>query len=340
MSPELLARHNPVPSAGPMPLATRACSALARIGFAGDGANRLSILIFHRVLAVPDPMFPEEMHAQRFDAQLAQLKHCFNFISLTDGVRGLRSGKLPARAACITFDDGYADNAEVALPILQKHGLPATVFVASGFLDGGRMWNDTIIELVRLAPGAIDLTPLGFGRFALRDMAERRASVGSLLNALKYLPLEARMEAVEAVRGLVPVALPDNLMMTTEQVRQLHLAGVEIGGHTINHPILARMDEAGARHEIGGGKAALETIIGAPVRLFAYPNGKPGQDYLGAHARLVREAGFEAAVSTSWGAARPGSDLYQLPRFTPWDRNALRFMLRMVQNARRNGDTV
>ncbi|RJG16275.1 polysaccharide deacetylase family protein [Massilia cavernae] len=337
----LLERSQRLPAvpAGQGPgLSALACRALARVGFAGSG--RLSILIFHRVLPQPDPLFPDEMHAARFDAQLGQLKHSFNFMSLGEGVRGLRSGKLPPRAACITFDDGYADNAEVALPILHKHGLPATVFVATGFLDGGRMWNDTVIELIRRAPDAIDLGPHGYGRFALGTVAERRAAIASLLNTLKYLPLAARLDAVDAVRALVPAALPENLMMTSSQVRQLHQAGIEIGGHTVNHPILARMDDAGARREMADGKDALEGLIGAPVRLFAYPNGKPGQDYLSRHAAMAREVGFEAAVSTSWGAARPGGDLFQLPRFTPWDRKPLRFMLRMVQNARRNGDTV
>lgn len=328
------------PAAAAMSLAGMASRALARIGFGGSAANRLSILIFHRVLAQPDPLFPDEMHAQRFDTLLGQLKRSFKLISLAEGVAGVRNGMLPPRAACITFDDGYADNAEIALPILQRHGLSACFFVATGFLDGGRMWNDTIIELIRNAPGAIDLRALGYGQFELATLAQRQAAIPALLNALKYLPLDARLEQVDAIRAQVPAKLPANLMMRSAQVRQLHRAGMEIGGHTVNHPILARMDAAAARREIVEGKQALEGLLDAPVRLFAYPNGKPGQDYLAAHAAIVREAGFDAAVSTAWGAARPGSDLFQLPRFTPWDRSQLRFMLRMMQNARRNGDTV
>lgn len=314
--------------------------ALARIGFAGSAANRLSILIFHRVLPQADPLFPDEIDALRFDTQLSQMKHCFNFISLGEGVRGLQAGKLPPRAACLTFDDGYADNAEIALPILQRHGLAATFFVASGFLDGGRMWNDTVIELIRRAPDRIDLRAAGHGQFDLATLAQRKAAIQALLNALKYLPLAQRLEQVGALRALVAAALPENLMMTSEQVRLLHRAGMEIGGHTVNHPILARMDSAGARAEMADGKAALEQIIRAPVRLFAYPNGRPGQDYLPEHAAMAKALGFDAAVSTSWGSARPGGDLFQLPRFTPWDRGQVRFMLRMMQNARRNGDTV
>jgi peptidoglycan/xylan/chitin deacetylase (PgdA/CDA1 family) len=305
----------------------------------GSVRQRLSILIFHRVLAQPDPLFPNELDAVRFARLLALVKGCFNLVSLGDGIEGLRRHSLPPRAACITFDDGYADNADIALPILQRHGAVATFFVASGFLDGGRMWNDTVIELVRRAPDQVDLTRAGFGVLQLGSVAERQAAIGTLLGQLKYLPLAARQDQVDLLRELIPVALPDDLMMTSSQVRQLHAAGMEIGGHTVNHPILARLDAAHARREIADGKAALEALVGAPLRSFAYPNGKPGQDYLAEHARMARELGFEAAVSTSWGAAGPASDLFQLPRFTPWDQGPGRFVLRLLQNMRRPGTT-
>jgi peptidoglycan/xylan/chitin deacetylase (PgdA/CDA1 family) len=306
----------------------------------GSVRQRLSILIFHRVLPRPDPLFPHEIDAGRFEAQLAMLGACFNLVSLRDGIHGLRQGTLPPRAACITFDDGYADNADIALPILQRHGAVATFFVASGFLNGGRMWNDTVIELIRRAPDQVDLTRAGFGVLRLASVAERQAAIGTLLGKLKYLPLEQRHDHVELLRELIPVALPDDLMMTSSQVRQLHAAGMEIGGHTVNHPILARLDPAQARREIADGKEALEALVGSPVRSFAYPNGKPGQDYLAEHARMAREIGFDAAVSTSWGAASQASDSFQLPRFTPWDQGHGRFVLRMLQNMRRAGTTV
>ncbi|WP_229509311.1 polysaccharide deacetylase family protein [Massilia sp. CCM 8734] len=317
-----------------------ASRAMRHLGFLGSARQRLSILIFHRVLARQDAIFPDEVDARRFDAQLTQLKQCFNIMPLADAVRALQAGKLPPRAACITFDDGYADNATIALPILQRHGVHATFFIASGFLDGGRMWNDTVIELIRRAPDRIDLRPAGQDAFELDTVAKRQAAIATLLGALKYLPLDERLRQVAALCALVPVQLPTDLMMTSGQVRQLHRAGMGIGAHTVNHPIVARMEAAAARQEIADGKAALEAIIGAPVTLFAYPNGKPGQDYLAEHVAIVRELGFEAAVSTSWGAARPGGDLFQLPRFTPWDRSQFRYMLRMMQNLRRNGDTV
>ncbi len=315
--------------------------ALLNLFSPGGLRSRLAILIYHRVLPQPDPLFPGESDAVTFDHQMRQLAACFKIIPLHEAVRSLRRGKLPPRAACVTFDDGYADNAEIALPILQKHGIPATFFVATGFLNGGRMWNDTVIELIRRAPGDIlDLGRMGLGQFEIGTITQRRQAVHDVLGKLKYSPLETRRSQVEAMCALIPVIPSNNLMMTSEQIRLLHNAGMEIGGHTANHPILARMENDAAHAEIANGKETLESIIRAPVRLFAYPNGKPGSDYLADHVRMVRDLGFDAAVSTAHGAARAGCDLYQLPRFTPWDWGQVRFTLRMAQNMLRAVETV
>ena len=109
----------------------------------------LSVLIFHRVLREPDPLFSSEVCARRFDALLGWVKLWFNVLPLDEAAQRLAQGTLPARAACLTFDDGYADNHDVALPLLRQHGLPCSFFIATGFLNGGRMWNDTLIEAVR-----------------------------------------------------------------------------------------------------------------------------------------------------------------------------------------------
>ena len=303
--------------------------------------SRLSILIYHRVPPRPDPLFPEEGDAEVFDCQMGQLAACFNVIPLLDAVQGLRKGKLPPRAACITFDDGYADNAEVALPILQRHGLPATFFVATSFLDGGRMWNDTVIELIRRAPGdMLDLSRMDLGQFEIGTVPQRRQAIYNVLSELKYLSLESRRSRIEAMSAIIPVIPSSNLMMTSDQIRILHNAGMEIGGHTANHPILASMENNAARAEIADGKEMLASIIHAPVRFFAYPNGKPGRDYLSDHVGMVKDLGFDAAVSTAHGVAVTGGDLYQLPRFTPWDRGQVRFTLRMAQNMLKTVETV
>ena len=127
-------------------------------------------------------------------------------------------------------------------------------------------------------------------------------------------------------------------MLTSTQLRQLHAAGMGLGAHTVSHPILAAMSERAARNDIANGKRELEQLLQAPVTLFAYPNGKAGRDYGPAHVEIVKSLGFAAAVATDWGVARAGAglDLFQLPRFTPWDRGRLAFLWRLRQNRRQS----
>ncbi|SFP59555.1 Peptidoglycan/xylan/chitin deacetylase, PgdA/CDA1 family [Nitrosomonas cryotolerans] len=293
----------------------------------------LSIVIYHRVLLEPDRLLGGREDKASFELHLSYLTRYFNVLSLPDAILGLRRGTLPSRALCITFDDGYADNAEVALPILKQYGVPATFFIAAGCINGGRMWNDSVIEFVRRVPGdSLDLTSIGLGNYAIGSLMQRRQTLFSLLSTLKYLPLEVRQSQVDKMCALLPIHLPDDLMMSSSQIRALHSAGMEIGGHTMNHPILARIKNNMARSEIAEGKERLEGIIRAPVKFFAYPNGKPGQDYQLDHVNIVKELGFSAAVSTAWGVAKRGDDQYQLPRFTPWDRKQHYFLLRMARN--------
>lgn len=305
---------------------------------AGPGA-RLSVLIFHRVLQGPDPLMPDEMYAQRFDLLLSWVKAWFRVLPLDSAVRLLAEGRLPSRAAVLTFDDGYADNHDVALPLLQRHGLPCSFFIATGFLDGGRMWNDSLIETVRAcaAPeldlrGVKDFDGQDLGRISLADLSARRRAVDHLIGRVKYFEIEQRVICVDQIAERAGVQLPDDLMMTSAQVRALHSAGMLIGAHTVNHPILSRLSEAQGADEIERSRQRLEALIEAPVTLFAYPNGRPGKDYgIKVHPRLVRDLGFDAAVSTHWGAAGQMTDLFQIPRFTPWDRSRFSFGLRMLR---------
>ncbi|MBI5256421.1 MAG: polysaccharide deacetylase family protein [Burkholderiales bacterium] len=301
---------------------------------------RLSILIFHRVLPQPDPLFPDEIDAQGFDHLLGIVGSMFNVLPLDEAVARLDRGGLPARSLAITFDDGYADNCTQAMPILQRHGMTATFFIATGFLDGGRMWNDTVIEAFRRTPHArLDLSPLGLqglAEFTLLTPAQRRAAVDAVLGVVKYLSPPERASKVQQLADLAGAPLADDLMMSSAQVRALRAGGMQIGAHTVSHPILARLDRDEARREIAQSKATLEALLGERVGLFAYPNGKPGQDYGPEAVQITRELGFDAAVSTAWGATRRDSDRFQLPRFTPWDRTPARFGARMAGNLLRS----
>lgn len=295
--------------------------------------GRLSILIFHRVLPEPDPLFDDIPDASRFEQQMRWVARWFNVLSLSEAVARLQAGSLPARALAITFDDGYADNATVAAPLLQRLGLTATFFVTTGVIDGGRMWNDTVIEALRRAPeGSMDLAPLGLGRFEISDAASRRAAIEQVIGAIKRRPYAERLDLVQRIADEVGVELPTDLMMSAGQLRRLHSLGMDVGGHTVTHPILRSLDDASAEREIACGRDDLSQITGRPIDLFAYPNGVPGVDYDARHVAMVRRCGFNAAVSTAHGAAMRDADLFQLPRFTPWDRSRARYGARMASN--------
>jgi peptidoglycan/xylan/chitin deacetylase (PgdA/CDA1 family) len=331
-------------------------AAAAALSPAGPRA-RLAIFIFHRVHRVPDPLFPGEADAAGFDAACGWLARWFRVLPLHEAVQRLSAGTLPARAAAITFDDGYADNHDVALPLLRRHGLTATFFVATGFLDGGCMWNDIVIEAMRHAPAGplavADLLPApgeGEGNgdgggdhdreaplapLVLGDAASRRDACHALIVRLKYLPPAERAERCAAIARRAGSPRPPTPMMTGAQVRALHHAGMGIGAHTLTHPILARLPRAAIEQEVLGSRRALESLLGAPVPLFAYPNGKPGEDYGPEAVAVVREAGFAAAVSTAWGAAGAGSEAHQLPRFTPWGRERWRWAALLLDQLRR-----
>ena len=297
---------------------------------------RLSVLIFHRVTAEADPLFPDDVDVRRFDKICTWLKRWFHVLPLDEAVQRLKSKTLPARAAAITFDDGYRDNREVALPILQRHDLCATFFIATGFLDGGCMWNDVVIESVRRTnESVIDLRPLGISGLAqldVGDMHQKRAAIDLVLRSLKYLPLDQRLNAALRMTALLGIRVPTHNMMTSEQVRALHAAGMQIGAHTVLHPILAGLSDGAARAEMLQSKQRLEHILGEQVTLFAYPNGRPEQDFTERSVEIAREIGFSAAVSTAKGAAHAGTDPLRIPRFTPWDRSRLRFGARLANN--------
>lgn len=310
-------------------------SALQLLSPAGP-RGKLSIFIFHRVLARPDPLFPDEVDAVRFEQMMAWLAEWFNVLPLDEAVRRLSTGELPARAAAITFDDGYADNYVEALPILQRHGLNATFFIATDFLDGGIMWNDSVIEAVRHAKVdyfAADMA--GVAAAPMANNAEKRALLARLIPAIKHLPPPERAAAVERIAEACKADLPTDLMLSTPQLKALRQAGMLIGAHTLSHPILATLDDLEAERQIAGSKAHLEQLLDEPIRLFAYPNGRPGTDYSPRDVALVKKLGFAAAVSTSWGGNNHQTDPYQLLRFTPWDRTKPRFALHLMNNLRK-----
>jgi peptidoglycan/xylan/chitin deacetylase (PgdA/CDA1 family) len=253
----------------------------------------------------------------------------FNVLPFGRAVRLLKKGTLPKAAACITFDDGYRDNFSVALPLLQQYGLTATFFIATGFLEGGRMWNDDIIEAIRLLPNeVVDWQEFGLDQYDLTTHSARINSIGKIQGKLKYLPHAQREATARKIARSAGVDDKSRLMMIADDVRSVRAAGMELGGHTHTHPILTSLTDSDAYSEITQGKIELERILGEPINVFAYPNGNPQMDISSRHVEMLGEAGFIAAATTERGIGKVDTDPYMIPRFTPWDRTPAKFGIR------------
>lgn len=307
----------------------------AAVSPAGERA-RLAAFLFHRVPERTDPMFPGEPDARRFDAIVGWIASQFRVLDPLEACERLVAGTLPSRAAILTFDDGYRDNVEVALPILERHRVRAAFFVATGYLEGGAMFNDRVFEaLRRTSRDAIDLRLFGCGEGPLlpaSDTAARRAIAERIITMIKHRPPAERARAVERLEAHCGVCVDFDPMMRPEQVRTLHVRGMTVGGHTRTHPILAALSPDDAWEEIRGGRDDLRSLLGEEIDLFAYPNGRLGRDFEPTHSGMARRAGYRFAFTTAPGAAARATDALTLPRFTPWDQTRTRFALRALRN--------
>ena len=286
---------------------------LDRLSPSGKRA-RLMIFTFHRILERADPLMADEPDREQFTQMLQWIREVCDVLPLGEA----------------TFDDGYRNNLTLAKPLLVEAGLPATVFIAVDAVRTGVMWNDVAIEAARRWDVGVDLSDLGFETQSLQA-AGSAGRVEVLIAGLKYLPLEERADVVAEVFRRTCGGSPARLMLTESEVAQLAGDGIELGAHTIHHPILTRVPDDVAREEIERSKAWLHELTGRAPVLFAYPNGRPGTDYDQRHVTMVADAGFSAAVSTRWGAARASSEVFELPRFLPWERTRDAFCARLAK---------
>ena len=161
--------------------------------FRAAGDRSIAVLVYHRVLPAPDPLRASEPDLEQFRREMRVLADCFRPLSLADAVAALSTDDFPPGGVCVTFDDGYEDNLRLALPILREFGIPATVFVASGFLDGGVMFNDCVIDAVAASvKEELVLEALGSRRWPLTTLGQRRQCIDDVIDGIKYEPPTVR----------------------------------------------------------------------------------------------------------------------------------------------------
>jgi len=278
-------------------------------------AGRGAILTMHRVRPAPAQAFQPNGHLEITPEFLDRLlgwvrRQGIDILTLDEALARLAAPAHGGRFVVLTLDDGYRDNLEIALPVFERHAAPFTVFVASGFPD--RNANPWWMTLEAAIAGSDRVAWLGASPLTLptRTSAEKYSAFNTLATRVESLPEDAQRAVMDdfAARHRVDVpALLDDAFMTWDELRQL--AGeplATVGGHTVNHPALGRLQEDRAREEVVTGADRLQAELGRRPRHFAYPYGYPGKvgerDY-----RLLAALGFTSAVRTTPGTLTEAS---------------------------------
>ncbi len=276
-------------------------------------SDRLTVLAYHRIGDPNTPgfdTFRPNMSASpaAFAAQMDFICQRFNVISGSELVAWLQGQhKLPPHPALITFDDGYRDNFECALPILQQRNLPAIIFLATDYIGNTKpFYYDLAAYCFRhIHQNQANLPLVGWRRW--KDEESRAAVLVDWLSTLKKLPDDEKWMAIEQLPRALGISVPEDafakLYLTWDQVGAMIKAGIEMGAHTQSHPILTRVCLEQARAELAGSRARIEAETGRPVTTFAYPNGLPA-DFNSDILAAIQQVGFKAAFTLMPGPAR------------------------------------
>jgi peptidoglycan/xylan/chitin deacetylase (PgdA/CDA1 family) len=264
--------------------------------------DEVCVLGLHRVLTKAEQERSNSLDGMiiledTYLALLAHLQRRFNVISLEAFLSADGQRVASSKPACvITFDDGWADTYSRAFPGLQKSGLPAVAFLATGSIESrGGFWVEKVKKAWRTpltrqrAQSALNKCP---GAAAPANMG-----IEALVELLKRMPTKRRNKILELILPAEWVSddpAEVDAMLTWEQAKEMSMAGVEIAAHTVNHPLLTYEDKADVDCELKLSKQTLEARLGKQVRAFAYPNG----DWNATVREQVAESGYRCAFTT------------------------------------------
>jgi len=290
-----------------------------------------AILTYHRVNDHRDPFF-SAMPTTVFERQVQHLARHYTVLPVEELVDRMRAGAVPRNAAAITFDDGYRDTLTHAAPILAGYGLPATVFLATGFIGTTEVpWYDRLATALKLSRRPSVIAPSG-EELVLETIEDRVRALARTQTHLKTLPEEQfRRAFARLLEGLGSSERQSakNAMLSWDDVHALRGLGFRIGAHTVTHPILSRITAERVRAEVLGSREMIQGACGVAPRAFAYPNGRPA-DYTSAVVEVVREAGFSCAVTTRFGLNTEQTSPWELRRGQPWEEHLPTFALKLA----------
>lgn len=231
----------------------------------------------------------------------------YTILELDDAITKFQSGTLPPRALVITFDDGYRNFYDYAMPTLIRYGMPATIFIATDFvLRNTPLWVDRLEYAAGQGPGS---------RLAREQLdAQLRSQLKRMTPEEREAALVRLEEGRTALRDFEDerrVYAP----LTVDMLNDMQKHGITIGAHTRSHPVLSAQEPAEAESEIAGSLQELGNVVGQLSSVFAYPNGQLG-DFTDENILAVRRSGCNAALTTIEGVNAPNADLYRLKRIT------------------------
>jgi peptidoglycan/xylan/chitin deacetylase (PgdA/CDA1 family) len=302
------------------------------------GGAEAVILRYHSVgdpllvAAYADPGL--SLTPERFREQIRILKRRFQFVPMDEIPRRATGGTNAAPCVAITFDDGYRDNHDVALPILLEEGAVATFYVTSRPVEEGRyFWISELRRLVpRLPHGLISAPDIGAIQVPVAG-ADRTVLRRDLTQRLSALPERAREKVIDAFATACGVPRGEGLdgtFVRPEHLLAFRRAGMAIGGHTQTHPHLDRLELEYVASEIRDGKRDLETILGETLDHFAYPNpGGGGRNEASVRAAL-KDAGYRTAVTSNPGPLSRTVDPLGLPRLGVYAGDQERTLFRVL----------
>ncbi len=271
-------------------------SAVLRAVFPKNGAV---ILMGHRVTG-DEEGFLGGLDPWWFNEQVAYLARRYEPVSLADLVRCFELGADPPRnSVVLTFDDGFRDNFEHALPVLERHRFPATVFVVTGCLETGELpWPNRLGTLFQRTSATTLRHPLvGPHPVELNGADSRRRAHAEVMAALSRLPRPEREQCLAEIGDRLGVEAPRDRMLTWEQAREMRARGVDFGAHTYSHPLLARVSEAEARWEMERSREDLRQHLGIDRPSFAFPGGSLSPTLVD----LARSLGFRSVFQRRLG---------------------------------------
>jgi peptidoglycan/xylan/chitin deacetylase (PgdA/CDA1 family) len=258
-------------------------------------------LLFHRVAEVdhnaigPEPQI--SIAPDTFEQIIAHISERFTPISVPELVKRLSAKQpLPERAVAITFDDGFYDTWAVACPILAKYGVPATIYVTTGFIEGAVYpYEFELAEFIQ-THDEIRFEENGHKcHWDLRDNTDQEACYRKIKELTKPMPFKERCDFLNDIIGEASLPHDDALFMTWDQVKALdHEPLITIGAHTHTHSVLTALSPDAASREIEKSKREMEKHLGHSVKHFSYPYGA----FNAKIAQVTRDCGFESAVTT------------------------------------------